>query len=95
MIKGVPGRARAVPPLDGWATAREYARTVSESPTRVEHLFIVRMWRETGTGMTSWRGSVEHTATKERMYFSSLVALTEFLDTCIAVPPPHEREWPT
>jgi hypothetical protein len=67
---------------------------VSESPARVEHLFIVRMWREAGIGITGWRGSVEHTATKERMYFSNLVALTEFVDSCLAVSPPHERESP-
>jgi hypothetical protein len=81
--------------LDGWATVGEYPRQVSQgAPGRVEHLFIVRMWREAGTGVTGWRGSAEHTATKERIYFASLVALTEFLDTCIAVSPPHERESP-
>jgi hypothetical protein len=61
-----------------------YALVVRESPDRVEHLFIVRMWREPGTPPTTWRGSVEHTETKERVYFSSLVALTAFVETCLA-----------
>ncbi len=65
--------------------AERYTHRVKEFPEREEHLFIVRMWREAGGARSSnWRGSVEHTATKERVFFSSLVALSEFLDTSLA-----------
>jgi hypothetical protein len=80
------------PGQDGWQTAGDYTFSVRESPDRVEHLFIVRMWREPGTPHTTWRGSVEHTETKERVYFSSLVALTAFVETCLAGAPPPARE---
>jgi hypothetical protein len=53
------------------------------------------MWREAGVSRAAgWRGSVEHTETRERVYFSSLVALTEFVDTCLAGAAPHEGEPP-
>jgi hypothetical protein len=53
------------------------------------------MWREAGSlRLADWRGSVEHTGTKERVYFASLVALTEFLDTCLAGPSGNDGEAP-
>jgi hypothetical protein len=43
---------------------------------RIEHLFLVRFWREQGA---AWRGYVEHVASKQRIYFSELSDLNEFL----------------
>jgi hypothetical protein len=76
---------------DGWTTVDAYACEVRKVADRIEHLFIVRMWREAGSTVTGWRGSAEHTGTKERIYFSSLVGLTEFLEARVAAPPPPEE----
>jgi hypothetical protein len=60
---------------------------------RVEHLFIVRMWYERGArGASPWRGSVEHVATKERIYFTNMIALTDFLDVNVSGAQPPEVE---
>jgi hypothetical protein len=46
---------------------------------RSEHLFVVRVWREAGTRGRSCRGYVVHVPTKQRMYFSELGDLLEFI----------------
>jgi hypothetical protein len=47
---------------------------------RVEHLFVVRIWREAGANdRDAWRGSVEHVATGARRYFAALAELDAFI----------------
>jgi len=46
---------------------------------RSEQLFVVRIWREAGTRDRTFRGSVVHISTKQRMYFSELADLVEFM----------------
>ena len=46
---------------------------------RSEHLFVVRVWREAGTRARSCRGYVVHVPTKQRIYFSELGDLLEFI----------------
>jgi hypothetical protein len=43
---------------------------------RSEQLFLVRFWSEHGA---AWRGYVQHVPSKQRMYFSELSDLNEFL----------------
>ncbi len=49
--------------------------------TRPEHLFVVRMRHEPGAGPApgQWRGSVEHVASGQRLYFVALGDLTDFI----------------
>ena len=48
--------------------------------TRVEHLFIVRMWQEPSQAVTAhWRGYVEHVSSGQRLYFTSLTDLNDFI----------------
>lgn len=73
--------------------ALRYDRRMSARSGRVEHLFIVRIWHEPGPGgHAPWRGSVEHVGSKERKYFTSLVALTDFLETKVGGTAPVEVE---
>jgi hypothetical protein len=45
-----------------------------------DHLFIVRVWREAaGTVSSPWRGSVEHVPTGQRLHFSALADLNDFI----------------
>jgi len=47
---------------------------------RLEHLFIVRIWQEADrSGVSQWRGSVEHVPSGQRLYFTSLGDLTDFI----------------
>jgi hypothetical protein len=60
---------------------------------RIEHLFIVRIWYERGLAPpASWRGSVEHPATKRRFYFASYVALVDFIEGQLGGAQPAEAE---
>ena len=48
---------------------------------RIDHVFMVRLWAET-TGESSppdWRGVVEHAASGQRRYFTSLDDMLTFL----------------
>jgi hypothetical protein len=54
---------------------------------RTEHLFVVRLWREASGAPGTWRGSIEHVATRQRRYFSDLDALPSFIGTRIEAPP--------
>lgn len=53
---------------------------------RPQHLFIVRMWFETSC-LGAWRGSVEHVDTGQKMYFTSLGDLNDFITLRLVVPP--------
>jgi hypothetical protein len=45
-----------------------------------QHLFLVRMWQEgTPPSSKAWRGSVEHVPSGQRIYFSSLRDLDDFI----------------
>jgi hypothetical protein len=51
---------------------------------RRKETFIVKLWIDsdgggTGTQRSGCRGSVEHLATRRRLYFSEVVELVEFL----------------
>jgi hypothetical protein len=53
---------------------------LSEAADRPHHLFIVRLWRESGrTSPGQWRGSVEHVPSGRRLYFVSLSDLADFI----------------
>jgi hypothetical protein len=43
------------------------------------HLFVVRVWHEPGGDGGQWRGSVEHAATGQRLYFATLDQLADFI----------------
>lgn len=47
----------------------------------LRHLFIVRVWLEAGDSShaAQWRGSVEHTLSGQRLYFTSLEDLVDFI----------------
>lgn len=47
---------------------------------RLEHLFIVRLWQESGRGESgAWRGLVEHVQSGQRLYFTTLADLNDFI----------------
>ena len=53
--------------------------------SRPQHLFIVRMWSEMPQP-GPWRGSVEHVPTGQKLYFTSLDDLNDFITLHLAVP---------
>jgi hypothetical protein len=63
---------------------------------RIDHVFMVRLWAET-TGESAqpeWRGLVEHAASGQRRYFTSLDDLMAFLQAQLAasIAPPADRD---
>jgi hypothetical protein len=52
-----------------------------DSTNRLQHLFIVRTWREPSTVVASaeWRGMVEHVPSGQRRYFTRLEELDSFI----------------
>jgi hypothetical protein len=53
---------------------------MNEKPSRPQHLFIVRLWSETeDLSQASYRGSVEHIPTGQKLYFTSPDDLTDFI----------------
>lgn len=46
----------------------------------LEHVYVVRIWVESGSQEDAWRASVLDVHSKERHSFVSLQALVEFLD---------------
>jgi hypothetical protein len=47
---------------------------------RVEHLFLIRVWRErTRLQASDWRGSAQHVTTGDTLYFSRLPDLDAFI----------------
>lgn len=52
----------------------------NELPKIQQHLFTVRLWAETNaTALTQWRGLVEHIATGQKFYFTSLGDMQDFI----------------
>jgi hypothetical protein len=50
-------------------------------PERLEHLFMVRIWEEADRSESKqWRGLVEHIPSCQRLYFSSLADLNDFIN---------------
>ena len=53
---------------------------MNDIPTRPQHLFIVRMWSEADSpDLTRWRGSVEHVASGQKFYFTSVRDMNDFI----------------
>jgi hypothetical protein len=53
---------------------------VPDNDSRLQHLFIVRMWQEPSNHQgDQWRGSVEHVSSTQRLYFASLGDLNDFI----------------
>jgi hypothetical protein len=48
--------------------------------------FIVRFWREAGTGQSPWRGQVQHVQSGERAAFADEAALLRFLRCWVQTP---------
>jgi hypothetical protein len=47
---------------------------------RSQYLFVVRIWRESSSEQSAvWRGMVEHVPFGQRMYFTSLHDLSDFI----------------
>jgi hypothetical protein len=61
---------------------------------RTEHLFIVRLWREADGDPGTWRGSIEHVATRQRQYFSDVDSLTTHITNRIEAPSIPSNEEP-
>ena len=81
--------------LDADAKFSEAAYSVM-TPKRIDHVFMVRLWAET-TGESAqpeWRGVVEHAASGQRRYFTSLDDLAAFLRAQLAasIAPPADRD---
>ncbi len=54
---------------------------MDETPSRPQHLFVVRMWAETvGPTPAQWRGSVEHISTGQKFYFTSMADMADFIN---------------
>jgi len=58
--------------------------------------FIVRFWREAGTGQSPWRGQVQHVQSGERAAFADEGALMSFIRQWVQTPeskvPRREKE---
>lgn len=50
---------------------------------RIHHTFIVRIWTEptTSVQLPQWRGMVEHAATRQRLYFTSMNDMNDFVNS--------------
>ncbi len=60
---------------------------MSNDAERHEHLFIVRVWQEPAQVRSgSWRGSIEHVPSGQRLYFVSLVDMDDFIRLRLALP---------
>ncbi|HNT25762.1 MAG TPA: hypothetical protein PKM21_15435 [Anaerolineales bacterium] len=52
-----------------------------------QHTFVVRLWAETtAANAVQWRGSVEHIASGQKFYFTSLNDLVGFIGRRIEAP---------
>jgi hypothetical protein len=61
------------------------------NPAIPQHLFIVRIWRESSQAVAQqWHGSVEHVPSGQRLYFSSLGDLNDFITWRLNSPPSQE-----
>ena len=62
---------------------------MSETTRQHQHLFIVRLWQETSRlASDQWRGSIEHVPSTQRIYFTSLADLTDFITWRLSTPLP-------
>jgi hypothetical protein len=53
---------------------------MSPNPSRLQHLFIVRLWSETvPPQLVQWRGSVTHIPSGQQFYFTTLADLNDFI----------------
>jgi len=53
---------------------------MTDSLEHREHVFIVRLWYEPdGEQSAQWRASVEHYPSRQRMYFTTLKDLNDFI----------------
>jgi len=48
---------------------------------RIEHLFLVRMWREPGSGSTQFRGSVQDVSSERQLFVGSAGEVADFIAT--------------
>jgi hypothetical protein len=56
---------------------------------RIEHVFLVRVWREPGAD-AAWRGCIDHVPTGKRQYFNALGALVSCIEDRLAAAPAAE-----
>jgi len=64
-----------------------------QKPTvRHEHLFLIRIWPQIGPENTAsgWRGSVQHVASGQRLYFATFQDLNDFISLKTGLSPPRE-----
>jgi len=52
---------------------------VNQDEERIEHVFLVRMWLEPGSGNANWRGSVQHVSTGRRLFVGSPGEVGDFI----------------
>jgi hypothetical protein len=57
---------------------------------RIEHVFLVRVWREPGPD-AGWRGCIDHVASGKREYFSALGALVGCIEDRLSAAPAPDR----
>ena len=80
--------------LDANQNCSEGAR-LSMTAKRIDHVFMVRLWSETSEGLLQpdWRGVVEHAASGQKLYFTSLDDLIAFLTAQLgtSIGPPADR----
>ena len=63
------------------------------APPNLDHLFIVRVWREAaGAVIWPWRGSVQHVPSGQRLHFSALADLNDFITWRLDSSPPKTIE---
>jgi hypothetical protein len=64
---------------------------------RIQHLFVVRLWADTAAVPTAedWHGLVQHVPTGQKLYFTSLADLNDFMEARLeagASPPERSDE---
>lgn len=57
---------------------------------RIEHVFLVRVWREEGPD-AAWRGCIDHVGSGKREYFSVLGALVGCIEDRLASAPAADQ----
>lgn len=66
--------------MDVFWTRGAYNEDMDKAPARPQHLFIVRLWSEAVEPTPAgWRGSVEHVASGQKLYFTALADLSDFI----------------
>ncbi|MBN2149535.1 MAG: hypothetical protein JW726_19260 [Anaerolineales bacterium] len=69
---------------------------MNDTTPRPQHLFLVRFWSEAqNISPAHWRGSVEHVSSGQKIYFTSLSDLNDFMTLRLnasAQPTPLERK---